>query len=127
MSSPADELSERAQRLAVRILKFIRSLPREICTDSIAKQLSRSGPGISSNYRSTRRARSRAEFIARLGIVVDETDETEHWLSVLDESELASGDELAWLLQETRELRAIYSKSLTTARLNHRRGTSQNS
>ena len=117
--SPADLLSERAERFAVRVLKFVRTFPREPAADGVARQLARSGPGVSSNYRSTRRARSRAEFIARLGVVVDEADETEHWLSVLKKSELASGSELEWLLQESGELRAIFSKSLMTARQNH--------
>lgn len=103
----------------VRVLRFVRTLRREPAVDGIAQQLARSAPGVSSNYRSTRRARSRAEFIARLGIVVDETDESEHWLVVLEQSGLAAGAELAWLLQESRELLAIFSKSLTTARRNH--------
>jgi len=72
------------------------------------------------NYRLARRARSRAEFIARLGIVVDEADETEHWLSVILKSGFASGVEAEWLCRESGELRAIFSKSLTTARENHK-------
>jgi four helix bundle protein len=116
--SEADTLAERARQFAIRVLKFVRSLPRDPATDAVARQLARSGPGVSSNYRSARRARSRAEFIARLAVVVDEADESEHWLSVLDESELASGREREWLWQESRELLAIFSKALTTARLN---------
>jgi four helix bundle protein len=119
MATQADLLSERAERFTVRVLTFVRTLPREPAVDGIARQLARSGPGVSSNYRSSRRARSRAEFIARLGIVVDEADETEHWLSVLMKSGLAAGTELEWLLRESAELRAIFSKSLTTARANH--------
>ena len=53
--------------------------------------------------------------------MVDEADETQHWLAVLEKSGLASGTELARLLQESGELRAIFWKSLSTARLNHRR------
>jgi len=116
--SQADLLSERAERFAVRALMFVRTLLRETAVDGVARQLARSAPGVSSNYRSARRARSRAEFIARLGIVVDEADESEHWLAVLKKSELASGSELDWLLRESGELRAIFSKSLTTARAN---------
>ena len=97
---------------------FVRTLPREPAADGVARQLARSAPGVSSNYRSARRARSRPEFIARLGIVVDEVDESEHWLAVLKKSKLVSGSELDWLLQESGELRAIFSKSLTTAREN---------
>ena len=121
MPSPADLLQERAEAFAVRALKFVRTLPREPAVDGIARQLARSAPGVSSNYRSSRRARSRAEFIARLGIVVDEADETQHWLTVLEKSGLASGAELTWLRQESGELRAIFWKTLSTARLNHRR------
>jgi len=58
-------------------------------------------------------------MIARLGIVVDEVDETEHWLSILIRGELASGQEVTWLRKESAELRAIFAKSLTTARENH--------
>lgn len=119
MSTQADALSDRAERFTVRVLKFVRTLPREPAADGVARQLARSGPGVSSNYRSARRARSRAEFISRLGVVVDEADESEHWLAVLAKTGLSSGAELDWLLHESGELRAIFAKSLTTARLNH--------
>src|SRR3954462_4955539 len=112
MADFAIHFSLSGERFAVRALKFVRTLPREPAADGIARQLARSGPGISSNYRSTRRARSRAEFIVRLGIVVDEADETEHWLAMLSKSDLASGNELSWLLRESGELRAIFSRSL---------------
>src|SRR3954471_23631184 len=106
MPTAADLIADRAECFAVRVLKFIRTLQREPAVDGVARQLARSGPGVSSNYRSTRRARSRAEFIARLAIVVEEADETEHWLSVLTKTGLASGAELECLLSESGELRA---------------------
>jgi four helix bundle protein len=118
--SQADELSERARRFAIRILKFVLTLTPNIPTDSVARQLAKSGPSVSANYRSSRRARSRAEFIARLGVVVDEADETEHWLSMLRDSGLAGGSELDWLLDESRQLRAVFASPLTTARANQR-------
>ena len=120
VESPADVLAQRSQAFAVRIIRFVRSMARDIPSDAIARQLARSSPGISANYRSARRARSRAEFIARLGIVVEEADETEHWLCLIRDDQMASGPELDWLLQESIQLRAIFSKSLTTARLNYR-------
>jgi four helix bundle protein len=76
---------------------------------------------VSSNYHSAGRARSRAEFIARLGIVVDEADEAEHWLTTIRETRIATGGELDWLITESRELRAIFSRSVKTARENHRK------
>src|SRR5215471_7584203 len=105
MPSPADSLQERAEAFAVRVLQFVKRLPRNPATDSVARQLSRSGPSVSANYRSARRSRSRAEFIARFGVVVDEADESEHWLSIVKKSGLMTGSELDWLLRESGELR----------------------
>jgi four helix bundle protein len=75
---------------------------------------------VSANYHSSGRARSRDEFIARLGVVVDEADESMYWLTVLRDSSVAAGKELEWLIGESGELRAIFSASLSTARRNHR-------
>jgi four helix bundle protein len=116
MPSPADLLQERAEAFAVRVIQLVRRLPRNPATDGIARQLGRSGPSVSANYRSARRSRSRAEFIARLGVVVDEADESEHWLAILKKSDLMTGSEVDWLLRESGELRAIFGKSLGTAR-----------
>jgi four helix bundle protein len=76
MPSIADELAARVMRFAVRVLRFSRRLPGDVSAAVIAKQLVRSGTGTSANYRAARRGRSRAEFIAKLGIVVEEADET---------------------------------------------------
>src|SRR6266850_1922801 len=83
MSSQADELRARARRFAVRILRFVRTLPRDPATDAVVRQLARSSTSVSANYRAAGRARSRAEFIAKVGVVAEEADEAEHWLAVL--------------------------------------------
>jgi four helix bundle protein len=116
--SQADELSDRVRRFAVRVLKFVRTLPRDPATDAVARQLAKAAPSESANYRAARRARSRAEFVAKLGTVAEEADEAEHWLDVLRESGAASGSEFRWLLNESRELRAIFVASAKTARAN---------
>jgi four helix bundle protein len=121
VASQADELRARTRRFAVRILKFVRMLPRDPATDTVVRQLARSGTSVSANYRAAGRARSRAEFIAKVAVVAEEADETEHWLEVLREGNLASGPELVWLCDESRELRAIFVASTATARANHRR------
>ena len=121
MSSQADALRKRSRDFAVRILRLVRTLPKDVAADTVARQLARSGTAISANYHATGRARSRAEFIAKLGLVVEEADETEHWLTVARESGVASGTELDWLTRESSELRAIFCAALRTARLNHRR------
>ena len=81
--SYADDLSDRVRRLAVRVIRFARALARGPVADPIVRQLVRCGCGVSANYRSARRSRSRAEFIARLAVVVEEADEAEHWLAII--------------------------------------------
>src|SRR5688572_22619992 len=85
-----EALRDRVRQFAVRVLKFVRSLPRDPAAETVARQLARSGTGLSSNYHATGRARSRAEFVARLGVVVAEADESVQWLFVVRESGIAS-------------------------------------
>jgi four helix bundle protein len=115
----ADELQARADAFGVRLAIFLRALPHDPVTETIARQLARAGTSIASNYRATRRARSRAEFIARLAVVVEEADETVHWLPQIRDARLASGDELAGLVDEAKQLLAIFARSLATAKRNH--------
>jgi four helix bundle protein len=121
VASEADKLAERARRFAVRVLKFVRTLPRDPSIDAVARQLAKAAPSESANYRGARRARSRAEFVAKIGIVAEEADESEHWLDVLRESGFGLGSEFEWLLNESRELRAIFVASARTARANYRK------
>jgi len=121
VSEQAKALRARAKQFAIRVVKFVRTLPRDPTTDALSRQLAKSGPSVSANYHSTGRARSRAEFVARLAVVVDEADETAHWLSVVREGGVASGAELDWLVQEAGELRAIFSAALMTAKQNNKR------
>lgn len=125
--SQADELAERARRFAVRVLKFVRTLPRDPSTVAVARQLADSAPAESANYRAARRARSRAEFVAKMGTVAEEADESEHWLDVLRESGVGFGAEFDWLLGESRELRAIFVASAKTARANYRKPSNRSS
>jgi four helix bundle protein len=116
-----DELRGRAKRFAVRALKFIKTLPHDPATLAVARQLAKSAPSMSANYHSAGRSRSRAEFRARLGVVADEADETVGWLEILKESGSAAGSELDWLVNESRELRAIFLQAVKTARLNEQK------
>ena len=117
MGLETDALRLRAKRFAVQVLRFVRLLPTDPAGSAVARQLARSGTSVSANYHSAGQARSRAEFISRLAIVVDEADETVHWLTVIRESELSTGAELDRLITESRELRAIFTAALRTARL----------
>jgi four helix bundle protein len=117
MPTGADDLRARTKRFAFAIINLIKKLPHNIATDAIARQLIRSGTGVSSNHRSACRARSRREFIAKLGVVLDEADESELWLEALIHCELAPDAlPIKPLLREAGELRAIFFQSIRTAR-----------
>ncbi len=79
----AEELKYRSKQFAIRIVKLFRSLPKTDEARIIDKQVLRSGTSIAANYRAVCRARSRAEFIAKIGIVLEEADETVLWLELL--------------------------------------------
>jgi len=129
MSSTADLLAKRTREFATRIVRFARRFPGDGATQDIARQLVRAATSESANYQAARRGRSRAEFIAKLGIVAEEADETEHWLQLVAEAGLvttpAALDELAWLTGEAAELRAIFVQSVKTARKNYNRARGQ--
>src|ERR1700674_37453 len=79
----ATELKSRTKSFAIRIVNLFRSLPRSPDAQTLGKQLLRYGTSASANYRAVCRARSQAEFIAKMGIVVEEADETVFWLETL--------------------------------------------
>ncbi len=124
MPSKANELAARLKRFATRIVIFARSMPHDVSSQVLARQLTGSGTAQSANYHAARRARSRAEFIAKLGIAAEEADETEHWLAVILAAHVISTAgglrELDSLADESRQLRAILVASVRTARVNHR-------
>jgi four helix bundle protein len=115
----ADALQARAAAFAVHLLKYVRSCGTDAMRDPILRQLLRSGTSVGANYRAARRARSRLEFIAKLGLVVEEADETEHGRAMMRDASLSSGPDFEWLLGEAKELRAIFSASLHTGRAHH--------
>ena len=110
----------RTRQFAIRIVSVIRSLPRTREGDVIGKQLLRSGASVAANYRAVCRSRSQAEFISKMNVVVEETDETVFWLEFLVDTELVSEEKLRFLLKEGNELLAIFAASLRTAK--HHKG-----
>ena len=124
VTSQANEFAARLKRFATRIVIFARAMPSDPPSQVLAKQMTGSGTAQSANYHAARRGRSRAEFIAKLGVAAEEADETEHWLMVIRDGHIISTTrglaELEWLLDEARQLRAILVASVRTARANHR-------
>ena len=98
-------------------MKLFRSLPRTEEARVIGKQVLRSGTSVAANYRAVCRARSKAEFIAKVGVVVEEADETVFWLELLSETGIVEQRKLVELLLEANELLAIFAASQRTAKL----------
>ncbi|MDH4069453.1 MAG: four helix bundle protein [Ignavibacteria bacterium] len=117
MLSKALQLQDRTKRFAISIIRFCRGLPRGNEQWIISGQLIRSATSVAANYRAACRARSRAEFIAKVGIVVEEADETVFWLEVWGETQNAGPGDHASLLREAQELLAIFASSQKTMRL----------
>jgi len=111
-----EELRIRTKDFAIRIVRLFRSLPPASDAQVIGKQLLRSGTSVGANYRAVGRSRSRAEFISRLGIVVEEADETVFWLELLIETDIVKSSKLEPLLTEARELTAIFGSARHTSR-----------
>jgi four helix bundle protein len=111
-----EALKRRTKDFALRILRLYRTLPRTQEARIVGTQLLRSGTSIGANYRAACRGRSRAEFIAKLGIVVEEADETLFWLELLQEANIFPTEKLNYLAGEANELVAIFSSSVRTAR-----------
>ncbi len=117
MANPrAELLKERTQKFAVDVIAFAQTLPASDESRGIRSQLTAAATSVNVNYRAACRARSRAEFIAKIGIVLEESDETEGWLELIVKTGLASAATTETLLKEAGELTAIFAASVRTAR-----------
>jgi len=121
VSDLAEQLQERAMHFAVDVCALLKLLPRDEPGPTVRHQLAKSSTSTAMNYRSSRRARSHAEFTSRMGTVADEADESLAWLEFAERAKLLHTPELARLLNEARELRNIFAASAGTAR--HRQRT----
>jgi four helix bundle protein len=109
-------LSLRTQDFALRIITMYRKLPRKEEARGIGKQVLRSGTSIGANYRAACRSRSKAEFISKLGIVLEEADETVFWLELLLEAKIFPESKIGNLLEEANELTSIFVSCLRTSK-----------
>ena len=116
----ADELKLRTKQFALRVIKLVAVLPKTIEGRAIANQLVRSATSVAANYRAACRARSRSEFIAKIGVVLEEADETQLWLELIIESKLLPVKRVQPLLNEASELVAILVVSRKSASSNLR-------
>ena len=121
MSEQSELLKARARRFALDVIKLIPLFPSQEPGPTIRRQLAKSATSMDMNYRASCRARSHAEFTAKMGLVAEEADETAEWLDVVAEAGMVKSSELTRLRGESRELLAIFSASVGTARRRQRR------
>ncbi|MBI4615772.1 MAG: four helix bundle protein [Planctomycetes bacterium] len=114
--STPETLRRRTKAFALRVIRLVQSLAPGRVADVRGKQLLRSGTSVGANCRAACRARSRAEFVAKMGIVEEEADETIYWMELLGESGLMPSSRLRSLMDEASELVAIAVSSIRSAR-----------
>ena len=110
-----NDLRQRTKQFALRAMKLVAALPETAIGRTIGNQLVRSATSVGANYRAACRGRSKPEFVAKLGIVVEEADECGYWLELIIDGELLRRDLVEPLLNEANELTAIMVASHKTA------------
>lgn len=114
----AEEMKQRTKRFGLEVIRLVESLPKTRTADVIGRQLLRAGTSVGANYRAACRGRSKADFISKAGIVIEEADESIYWMELLQEARLAPEIRSKELMKEADELVAILTASVKTARKN---------
>jgi four helix bundle protein len=112
----ADEFKRRTKAFVLRVIRLVDSLPKSRAGNVFATQLLRAGTSVGANYRAACRARSPADFIAKMGIVEEECDEAIYWMELLIEARVAKAERLTDLMREAQEILAMVVSSIRTAR-----------
>jgi four helix bundle protein len=113
-----EELKLRTKQFSLRIIRLTESLPNTSTAKTIGHQLLRAGMSVGANYRAACRGKSKADFIAKAGISLEEADECLYWMELLQEAGIMPAERLKDLLKEADELVAIFTASIKTARAN---------
>jgi four helix bundle protein len=116
MQNEKPDLKIRTKAFALRIIKLYVSLPKTILAQVLGKQVLRSGTSVGANYREANRARSKAEFISKMGDCLKELDETAYWLELFVESNTVSCKSLSSLMDESNQLIAIFVSIINKAK-----------
>jgi four helix bundle protein len=112
------EMKKRTKQFALRVIRLTESLPNTRTANVIGHQLLRSGTSVGANYRAACRARSKAEFLAKLGIVEEEADESLYWMELLVEANIIEVEKLEPLMKEADELIAIVVSTIKSTKQN---------
>lgn len=111
-----DDFKRKTRAFAIRVIRLVQALPKLSVGDVLGKQLLRCGTSVGANYRAACRAKSRADFIAKMKIVEEECDESLYWMDLLIESEQVKAALLRDLMKEAEEILALVVASIKTAR-----------
>ena len=111
-------LKRRTKKFAIDIIKLTELMPKNTASFVVAKQVIRCSSSVGANYRAALRGRSKAEFIAKLGIVEEEADESMYWLEIIKEADLLKEELVEPLWKEADELTAIFTSMIITAKKN---------
>ena len=114
------ELKARTKEFALRVIRLVDALPNTVKGRAVANQIMRSATSVAANYRAACRSRSRAEFIAKIGVVEEEADETAFWLELIVDANIRSEKQIQPLLKEAGELVAIMASSRKSAVANRK-------
>lgn len=115
------ELQKRTKQFNIDVIKLCEHFPKNAAGFEIAKQLIRSAGSVGANYRATKRAKSTADFIYKIEIVLEEADESHYWLEIVRDSDLKKGPDVEKLIKEAFELTAIFTATDKTAKLNNKK------
>lgn len=110
------ELKQRTKRFALRVMKLVGALPQNAVGRPIGNQLIRSATSVGASYRAACRGRSKAEFVSKLSIVIEEADESCYWLELIIEGQLLAKEKVESLLDEANQITAIMVASRKTAK-----------
>lgn len=110
------DLKLRTKQFSLRIIRLVTSLPNTPTARTIGNQLLRSGTSVGANYRSACSGRSKLDFTAKMGIALEEADESLYWLELLEEAKIIPAGKMQDLKKEAHELVAIFTASIKTAR-----------
>jgi four helix bundle protein len=119
-SMTTQQLKRRTFQFGVRVVSAVEALPKSETARILGRQLLRAGTSVGANYRTAARAGSRVDFVAKLGVVEEECDESSYWMEMIIAHKPLKKDRLNTLLTETNELLAITVSSIKTARCQRR-------
>lgn len=111
-----DELKTRTKQFALRVIKLVESFPNTFLGRHVGRQLTRASTSVAANYRACCRAKSKADFIAKMGTVEEEADESAFWIEFAVDGRLVKPELVVDLLDETNQLISIFVASIKTAR-----------